>query len=195
VVDREVYKTCGLQPEELLRRTIAESPWMAQRMRGAEAITAVRARKDFSFRMTRLVGPNFALVGDAAGFLDPIFSTGVFLAMKSADVAAEAIQSRLETGSTRMLKRYQREVSTVFEKYFRFIDHFYRKEFIEVFLQPQDRFGLIRAIVGVLAGDVFGSRSDRWRLALFFGLVAIQKRHGVIARRIDWDQMPAVACM
>lgn len=195
VVDRELYKTCGLQPEELLRRTVAESPWMADRMREAEAITPVYARKDFSFRMSRLAGPNFALVGDAAGFLDPIFSTGVFLAMKSADVAAEAIDSRLKRGSNRMLKRYEREVSGVMEKYFRFIDHFYRKEFLEVFLQPQDRFGLIRAIVGVLAGDVFGSRSDRFKLALFFGLVAIQKRHGVIAQPIDWERMPAVASM
>jgi flavin-dependent dehydrogenase len=193
VVDRELYKSCGLQPEELLRRTIAETPWVAERMRDSKRLTPVLARKDFSFRMSRCAGPNFALVGDAAGFLDPIFSTGVFLAMKSADLAADAIEQRLNTGRMRLLDRYQREVNRVIEKYFRFIEHFYKPEFIEIFLQPRDRFGLIKVIVEVLAGNVFGKRSDRFKLALFFLLVAIQKRHGVIARRIDWDAMPQVA--
>jgi flavin-dependent dehydrogenase len=88
VVDRDHVARCGMRPEELLARTIAETPYMAERMKDAERTTPVHARKDFSYAMRRMVGPNFALIGDAAGFLDPIFSTGVFMAMKSADIAA-----------------------------------------------------------------------------------------------------------
>ncbi|HJQ38634.1 MAG TPA: NAD(P)/FAD-dependent oxidoreductase [Thermoanaerobaculia bacterium] len=97
VVDREHFVSCGLEPQALLEQTIADTPWVAERMKDAERVSPIRARKDFSFRMRNIAGPNYALIGDAAGFLDPIFSTGVFMAMKSADMAAGAIESRTAT--------------------------------------------------------------------------------------------------
>ena len=193
VVDREHFVRCGLEPEELLDRTIAESPWVAERMKDAERITQIYARKDFSFRMRNMVGANYALIGDAAGFIDPIFSTGVFMAMKSADMAASAIASRLRTGSMAELKAYERRMSKGLDKYLRFIEHFYRREFLEVFLQPSERWGLLNAIVGVLAGDIFETRNNRFKLALFFALVKLQKWRGVIAPRIAWEALPAAA--
>ncbi len=166
---------------------------MRERMQAAERVTQVYARKDFSFAMNRIVGENFALVGDAAGFIDPIFSTGVFLAMKSADLVADAIEQRLRRGSMRLLRRYQRDVKSALAKYLRFITNFYRREFLEVFLQPQERFGLLPVIIGILAGNVFRTRGNRLKLALFFTLVKIQKKSGVIAPRIDWERLPAAA--
>ncbi|HSP17023.1 MAG TPA: NAD(P)/FAD-dependent oxidoreductase [Thermoanaerobaculia bacterium] len=193
VVDRDHVLGCGLEPEELLNRTIAATPWVAERMHNAERVTQVYARRDFSYRMNKIVGENYALIGDAAGFLDPIFSTGVFIAMKSAEMAATAVEQKLRRGSTRLLKRYEREVTDALSKYFRFITNFYRREFLEVFLQPSPRFGLLPVIVGVLAGNVFATRSNRLKLALFFSLVAIQKRRKVIAPPIVWDTLPAAA--
>ncbi|MDQ3281164.1 MAG: FAD-dependent oxidoreductase [Acidobacteriota bacterium] len=193
VVDREHFRQCGLQPEELLNQTIAASPWVAERMKNAERVTQVYARKDFSFRMRNIAGSNYVLVGDAAGFLDPIFSTGVFMAMKSADLAASAVLERLRTGSMRALNDYQREISRGFDKYLRFIERFYDREFLEVFLQPSERWGLLEAVVGVLAGDIFSNRNNRMKLAIFFALVQLQKRLGTIAPRIAWDALPAAA--
>jgi flavin-dependent dehydrogenase len=193
VVDREHYLRCGLEPEELLNRTIAESSWIAERMKNAERITQLYARKDFSFRTKNMVGPNFALIGDAAGFIDPIFSTGVFMAMKSADMAAAAISERLRSGSMEALKQYERAMSHGLERYLKFIEHFYRREFLEVFLQPSERFGVLNAIIGVLAGNIFQPRGNRFRLALFFALVKLQKRLGMIAPRIRWEALPAAA--
>jgi flavin-dependent dehydrogenase len=193
VVDKDHVRNCGLEPEELLKRTIAATPWVAERMRDAERVTQVYARRDFSYRMKKIVGENYALIGDAAGFIDPIFSTGVFIAMKSADIASTAVEARLRKGSMRLLKRYQRDMSTALEKYFQFISNFYRREFLEVFLQPSERFGLLAVIVGVLAGNVFAKKWDRIRLGLFFMLVAIQKRKQVIAPPIVWDALPAAA--
>ncbi len=193
VVDRDHVRGCGLEPEELLNRTIAATPWVAERMSRAERVTQVYARRDFSYRMNRIVGENYALVGDAAGFLDPIFSTGVFIAMKSADLVAAAVEEKLRGGGMRLLKRYEREVTGALAKYFRFISNFYQREFLEVFLQPSPRFGLMRVIVGILAGDVFATKGNRLKLALFFGLVAIQKRRKVIAPPIVWDALPAAA--
>lgn len=194
VVDRDHVKRCGLQPEELFEKTICEAPYMADRMKDAERVTQIYARKDFSYAMERMVGKNYALVGDAAGFLDPIFSTGVFLAMKSADISAVAIEHRLRNGSMRLLRSYQRSVNGALHRYFRFISQFYEREFLEVFMQPQPKFGLLQAIVGVLAGNIFTkSIADRARLELFFTLVRLQRRNGMIAPRIAWDRMPAAA--
>lgn len=193
VVDREHVMSCGLQPEQLLAETIAATPYVAKLMANAEATTQVYARKDFSFRMRNVTGANYALIGDAAGFLDPIFSTGVFMAMKSADLASAAADERLRTGSTTLLRKYGRDMNHALDEYFRFIDNFYRREFLEVFLQPKEDFGLLKAIVGVLAGNIFETRSQRWRLALFFTLVKMQKWLGVIARPIDWDSLPSAA--
>ena len=57
----------------------------------------------------------------------------------------------------------------------------YRREFLEVFMQPSERWGLLNVIVGVLAGDIFATRNNRFKLALFFALVKLQKWRGVIA--------------
>jgi flavin-dependent dehydrogenase len=193
VVDREHFVRCGLQPQELLEQTIAATPWVAERMKDAERVTEIRARKDFSFRMSHLAGPNYALAGDAAGFLDPIFSTGVFMAMKSADMTANAVTERLRTGSTAKLETYAREMTRGLDHYLRFIEQFYDRGFLELFLQPSERLGLLDAIVGVLAGDIFSTRNNRLKLAVFFLLVRLQKWRGGIAPRIEWDALPAAA--
>ena len=78
-------------------------------------------------------------------------------------------------------------------KYFRFIENFYRREFLEVFMQPSEKLGLMRMIVGILAGNVFSGRHDRLKLELFFALVRLQKRFGTIATRIEWERLPAAA--
>ena len=193
VVDRDHFVKCGLEPQALLEQTIADTPWVAERMRNAERITQIYARKDFSYRMRDMVGKNFALIGDAAGFIDPIFSTGVFMAMKSADIAAAAVAERLRSGRMGALERYERAMTGALAKYFRFINHFYRREFLEVFMQPSTRWGLLKAIVGVLAGNIFIGRGDRFRLAVFFSLVRLQKWRGIIAPRIDWETLPPAA--
>ena len=193
VLDRDEFRASGLTPEQMLEKTIAETPFVLERMQNAERTTQVYARKDFSFRMSNLVGSNYALAGDAAGFLDPIFSTGVFLAMKSADLVAGAVSVRLRENSMVPLRHYERDLTGALDKYFRFIEHFYRREFLEVFMQPSPRFGLMRVIVGVLAGDIFAARRGRFRLALFFALVRIQRWRRVIAPPIDWETLPAAA--
>lgn len=192
VVGQDHLRGCGLSPEELLRRTIDAAPYLAERMKDAERVTPVYVRRDFSFTMKRRTGKNFALIGDAAGFLDPIFSTGVFMAMKSADIAADAIEQRLRGGSMRLLRRYDRSFQSAMNKYFRFIANFYRREFLEVFLQPKTDYGLIPVITGILAGNIFVTNS-RWKLALFFFFVRAQKLFGVIAPPIAWEELPGPA--
>jgi len=194
VVGRDHLRGCGLTPEELLEQTIAGAPYLAERMKDAERVTPVYVRRDFSFMMKRRTGKNFALAGDAAGFLDPIFSTGVFMAMKSGDMVADAVEQRLRGGSMRLLRRYDRTFQGALDKYFRFISNFYRREFLEVFLQPKADYGLIPVITGILAGNIFAT-NHRAKLALFFFFVRVQKMFGVIAPPIAWEELPGPASM
>lgn len=194
VLDRDYMTSCGLSPEDLLEKTIAATPYVARRMGGAVRETPVHTRKDFSYRMGRSYGPNFALVGDAAGFLDPIFSTGVFLSMKSAELVAAGVDHQLETGSDGLLDAYHRKMNRALDRYTEFIEKFYRREFAEIFLQPSERFGLLPAVIGVLAGKVFDSEKDWLKLRVFFTLVRMQKRTGAVAPAIPWDVLPGPAC-
>ena len=193
VASRDHVKSCGLRPEELLERTIRETPYTAERMKDAERVSEVRTRKDFSYAMERIVGPNFALVGDAAGFLDPIFSTGVYMAMKAAGIASDAIEAQLRRADMRPLRHYERSLQRAIGRYLDFVKNFYTRPFLELFLQPHPRFGLIKAIVRVLAGDVWGTPTNRLQLRLFFFLVSLQRRFGRIARPIAWEQLPGPA--
>ena len=193
VASHEHVKSCGLRPEELLERTIRETPYVAARMKDAERVSDVRSRKDFSYAMERIVGENFACVGDAAGFLDPIFSTGVYMAMKSAGLVADAVEAQLKQGNMRPLLAYQRSFHKAVGRYLKFVSQFYTRPFLELFLSPHPRFGLIKAIVRVLAGDVWGTPGGRFKLAIFFGLVALQRRFGKIAPQIEWERLPAPA--
>jgi len=193
VASHEHIKSCGLRPEELLERTIRETPYVAARMKDAERVSDVRTRKDFSYAMERIVGENFACAGDAAGFLDPIFSTGVYMAMKSAGLVADAIEAQLKQGNMRPLLAYQRSFHKAVGRYLKFVSQFYTRPFLELFLSPHPRFGLIKAIVRVLAGDVWGTPGGRFKLAIFFGLVALQRRFGKIAPQIEWERLPAPA--
>lgn len=193
VATSEHVKSCGLRPEELLERTIAQTPYVANRMKDAERVSEVRTRKDFSYAMKRIVATNFACAGDAAGFLDPIFSTGVYMAMKSAGIVADGIEAQLRGGDMGPLLAYQRSFQKAIKRYLRFVSNFYTRPFLELFLHPHPRFGLIKAIVRVLAGDVWGSPGGRFKLGIFFALVALQRRFGRIAPQIEWERLPAPA--
>jgi len=192
VLNREHFMRCGLEPLQLLEQTIARTPFVAGRMKESERIMEVKVRRDFSYRLKNIAGENFAMAGDAAGFLDPIFSTGVMLAMKSGERAADAVVEKLERGSMKLLQRYTRDSQVSIDRYFRFISNFYKREFLEVFLSsdPPDTF--FYPIIRVLGGNVLSSPLDRVKLALFFLVVAIQKRWP-IGPRIDWDALPAPA--
>jgi 2-polyprenyl-6-methoxyphenol hydroxylase-like FAD-dependent oxidoreductase len=161
-------------------------------MKNAERTMEVRQRKDFSYRVSTLVGENFAVSGDAAGFLDPIFSTGVMIALTSSSRLADAITEKLRTGSMAALVRYQTKTQTAIDRYLRFIENFYRREFLEMLLHPDPPHLMYMAIVRMLGGNVFSSRIDRIMLSIFFTLVRMQNRFG-FAPRIEWNALPGAA--
>jgi 2-polyprenyl-6-methoxyphenol hydroxylase-like FAD-dependent oxidoreductase len=123
-------------------------------------------------------------VGDAAGFIDPIFSSGVFLAMHSAMAASGAVLAALErgTGGEMEFAKYERRMRDAMSIYMEMVENFYTKSFMELFLEPRAKWGLAAAVNAVLAGELEGGWRLRWRMRLFFVLVRLQSRFPLVPR-------------
>ncbi len=86
--------------EEIYHEEAAATPGLQKRIAGAERATGYFATKDYSYRSREVAGDGWVLVGDAFGFLDPLYSSGVLLALKSGELAADAIAEGLKGGDT-----------------------------------------------------------------------------------------------
>ena len=185
VLDNTVFKTAGLSPEDFLEQAIAEQPLLAERMIDARRVTPVRTAADFSYRNTRLAGERWLLAGDAAGFIDPVFSSGVFLAVLGGEQAADTLHEVLDRPrkAHKLFVRYARNINQAMDVYLRFVDAWYSKEFIEVFLHPQDFLQIPPAVNAVLGGNAGTSFAIKWRMWVFYRLVWLQRYFPLCPRR------------
>jgi flavin-dependent dehydrogenase len=86
--------------EQTYQEEVERCPAVKQRVQGARRVTGYFLTRDYSYRSTRSAGDGWVLVGDAFGFLDPLYSSGVLLALKSGELAADAIVEGLGAGDT-----------------------------------------------------------------------------------------------
>ena len=132
---------------------LALCPALQQRLAGAERLGKIQALKDFSYISRRIAGDGWILAGDAFGFLDPIYSSGVFLAMKGAEFAADSVLEALQEGdlSGARLGRRGPEFIAGMEALRRLVYAFYDPEFsFARFLKkyPQHREDLVHLLIG-----------------------------------------------
>ena len=178
VMPKEAYHAvAGATPDETLDAVIASSPNALRLLARSQAVTTAHFEADYSYLHSCQAGDRFVLVGDAGAFLDPIFSTGVLLAMQSGVEAAEAISQGLRAGDLRAhrFKAFERRVVRRYQYFRRFAVGFYDPAFRDLFLSPSSRFGIFEALLSVLAGNWRPSLGTRSRLWLFFVLVAVQR--------------------
>jgi flavin-dependent dehydrogenase len=149
---------------------IAATPEAARQLSGARRLFPAAAVQNFSFKVSRAHGDGFATVGDAAGFLDPIFSSGIMMGMVSAERAGIDIASalhakgRVDAADTAPADAINRRMQ---KRFFTMIRAYYDQDFLAVFLLPTTetqhpgrRFGIRKAVTSVLGGDVIGR--DAW---------------------------------
>jgi flavin-dependent dehydrogenase len=165
-------------PEEQLERTYADTPAMVELMRDARREWPVRVEKDFSYSATRYAGDRWLLAGDAGSFLDPVFSTGVSIAMESGIEAAEELDRAKARNdfSARAFSAFSRRQRKRFETFREFVVKFYTPQFRDLFFKPNPPKLIFRAVVTVLAGRWNAGLTTRILNRVFFGLVALQKR-------------------
>ena len=184
VMDTKRYRSLRRSPAEVLEMFLAEQPIMRARLRGARRVSKVYASGDYSYRNSSLHGDRWLMAGDAAGFIDPIFSSGVFLAILSGEKAAEAIGGALAAPhqASKLFARYQRHLAKIMRLYLKFVYSWYRQEFVETVLAPREFFQVVPAVNAVLAGNMGQSFALRWRIWLFHLIVAVQRRFHIFPR-------------
>ena len=184
VMDQAEFVQAKQPPEKVFTRIWRSSAAMRERMKDARLLNTIQTTSDFSYYNRRLVGPRLLRVGDAAGFMDPIFSAGVYLAMHSGKLAAQVVLDSLAAGNdgSRRLQRYEKQVFRAMRVYWNMVEAFYTKPFIELFMQPRPKFHLPDAMVAILAGELDGGWAMDWRRRLFFGLMKVQARHALVPR-------------
>lgn len=195
VLDAAIFKQSQMSPEDFLEQAIAEQPMLMKQMPVVNRATPVTVAADFSYRCSRLTGDRWILAGDAAGFIDPVFSSGVFLAVLAGERSADALHEVLDRPGKqrRLFARYERTIHKAMDVYLRFVNAWYSKEFIEVFLHPQEFLQLPPAVNAVLGGNVGTSFAIRWRMSLFYAIVWLQKYLPLCPRRTLIPQKPEKA--
>lgn len=178
VTDLDSFKNSGKTPADFFEAAIARQPLVRDRLSRAERITPYHSTGDYSFRSKSFFGDQWLLAGDAAGFIDPVFSSGVFLAIYSGEKAAGVLDEALRSPqkARKSFKSYERALNRVMDLYQRFVEGWYQTEFVETVLNPQEFFQLVPAVNAVLAGHPGESWAVRWRLWVFQLIVRLQRR-------------------
>lgn len=161
VADAEYYRNANLDPEKFFWASIQQSRSMAPRMRHAQAVGEWRHEADFSFTSDRHVADRLIKVGDAGCFIDPIFSSGVFLSTKAAELAAEAIAAAFKSRdfSERSFLQYEELIRKGTNVFWAFIDAFYNRDFLRQMVTSRRRPLLQSSITSLLAGDIYNERN------------------------------------
>jgi flavin-dependent dehydrogenase len=174
---RTVRSRAGGSLEAVYEEMIGRCHRVARGLEGARRITPVHRVSNFAYVNRPVIGDRFVTVGDAVAFVDPIFSGGVYIAMQSGELAAQAIVAAFRDGrfEAARFRAYERAVWRGITPFFRMIHRYYEPAFMELFLNPRNYFGMVDAVLSVLAGGVFLHQPWRTRVALglLFGLARL----------------------
>ncbi len=163
-------KTRGQKPlNEFLQETIALCPKLALRLAGAQIESDVEATGNFSYMCERTHGDNYLLLGDAFAFIDPVFSSGVMLAMQNAFDAADTVDTclRQPQQTAAALKKFDERLRHGPQVFSWFIYRVTNPTMREMFMNPGNPFRVKEALLSVLAGDVFGTTPTGRSIVMF----------------------------
>jgi flavin-dependent dehydrogenase len=181
VLPRAAFQAFGdLEHDALLDRAIAETPVVMRLLASARREWPVRVERDFSFGSRAYAGDRWLLAGDAGSFLDPVFSTGVAIALESGLEAAQAVDAGIAADdlSARRFDRFARRQRARFQSFRRFVIGFYTPEFRDLFFEENPPRRMFGALVSIFAGYWRPSLSSRVWVSLFFVLVRLQRWFG-----------------
>jgi flavin-dependent dehydrogenase len=183
----DLNKTIGVSPNHLLAWAIERCPVVRDRMRNAVGPDDNHILADFSYTCKPCAGAGYFLLGDAACFLDPIFSTGVTLAMMSAKTAAEQVQAILSNQRSPVAaqRHYIRFLEGSTNIFWHLIRSYYTHSFREMFLEGKGPLNVHGAVISILAGQIFPRPrwSLRWRLWLFNAVMWLNRFIPLLPRR------------
>lgn len=171
----EALKQRKGESEAFMLRILDTIPVARERMRGATRIAPVHVTGNYAYECSRMHGPGWLLLGDAYSFVDPMFSSGVYLAMHSAEAGAGAVDAALRAPQreSALLRALQRGFDAGLDEFKWFIYRFTSPAMKQLFAHPRNLLKVEQAVVSMLAGDVFDARAVLWRLRVFRVIYAL----------------------
>jgi len=147
--------------EQTYEEEVARCPAVKERIGKATRITGYFATRDYSYRATEVAGNGWVLVGDAFGFLDPLYSSGVLLALRSGEMAADAIVEGLERGdvSAAQLGKWGKGFNEGVDRMRRLVCEYYNGFSFGGFVRQYPE--LRGTVTDLLIGDLFNTRVDK----------------------------------
>ena len=155
---------------EFLRATLQRNAGLWRRIEHAELIdNRVHVTGNYSYDSREIGGPGWMLIGDAFAFVDPVFSSGVYLAMSGAEQAAQAIDAALRepAAEKELLRQLEKRYRNGIRRFSFFIYRFNDPVMAQLFRRPSNRLQIEQGIISMLAGDLFDSPQVLRRLRLF----------------------------
>ena len=144
-------------PEAIFAREAADCIWIADHLSPGTRVERVRVTGEFSYRAEAIGGDGFCLAGDAFSFLDPVFSTGLFMALKSGEMAADAVHRGLEAAggvTAATFADYERDMRWALDQFRQLVLSFYNQSFsFRDFIRAHP--DLHPRLVDALVGNVF----------------------------------------
>ena len=155
VTQRQHFAKSRASREAFFWDSVATRPEVADRLRQAEQLRPFRDEGDYSYAMTQITGDRWLMVGDAGRFVDPIFSTGVSIALNSSRFAHHDILAALERGtfSQDAFAPYQDTIRRGTNNWYQFISVYYRLNVLFTFFISDPRYRL--DVLKLLQGDVY----------------------------------------
>ncbi len=159
VGDQSAFKGRRGSPHELFMDRISTSPTVAARMRHAELLSDVTSTGNYSYRSTAAWGEGYMLIGDAFGFVDPVFSSGVLLAMTAGDLGADVADAWLGNAAAGRAKarRVERDVKHAMHRISWLIYRINTPALRHLFMGPKNVLRMRDGLVSLLAGNLRGS--------------------------------------
>jgi flavin-dependent dehydrogenase len=166
-------------PQQVFEEEVERCPALQPRLANATQVFPVQATRDFSYRSSRIAGDGWVLVGDAFGFLDPIYSSGVLLALKSGELAADSIHEALAANdpSAARLGAHGPRFTAGMESMRKLVYAFYEQDFsFAKFLgrHPEHRLNIIHLLVGNQEQDIGNLFEDMSWIVRFPEVVPFQ---------------------
>ena len=172
----DYLKTRRTDVTSFFQQTIAKAPALMERLQNANLTGPATATGNYSYKARTMVGRNYLMIGDAYAFIDPVFSTGVYLAMNSAFQAADAVATVLQEPrrANRALSRFDADIRRGIDRFSWFIYRMNQPALRDLFMNPRNMLRLQEAVLSMLSGDVFRASPVHARLAMFKAIYYIK---------------------
>ncbi|WP_444887672.1 NAD(P)/FAD-dependent oxidoreductase [Microbulbifer sp. JMSA008] len=159
VGEKEKIAAWGQDPEQILKGAISAAPELAKTLHNAKFDTEIQRIRGYSSNVTKLAGPGFALLGNAGEFLDPVFSSGVTIAMKSAELAAECLHRQLSGESVDWDKEFSVPLKQGVEVFKTYVKAWYDGRFQDVIFYQTEQKEIKGMICSILAGYAWDKKN------------------------------------